>query len=169
MASNTMDLTQGKPIRQILRFSAPLVLGTLFQQLYSFVDTVMVGRILGQDALAAVGATYALHFLVLGQDAPEAAAYSVQYLGIISCLFCIHGALMIMRNTLQGMGYSFRAVLSGVGELLGRTLGGVLSAAFGFVGICFANPLAWALALAYCTVLVRHYLKKRLETASVSE
>ena len=443
MASNTMDLTQGKPIRQILRFSAPLVLGTLFQQLYSFVDTVMVGRILGQDALAAVGATYALHFLVLGfvqgacvgfgiplakafgakdpdefkryfwnggwicaamavaltaatvlladrllavmktpadifagssayvrviflgipasilynfcagalraagdskhptcflllssclnialdyvllaviplgvagaalatvlsqlasgllnlfwlgkktdllvgsagcrrasgghirhlcvlgfpmgfeysisalgavvmqgainalgsvavagqtagekirqmftlpmesvgmamatyagqndganrpdrikegikagltiqwtycvlawvviffgkgafttlvlgQDAPEAAAYSVQYLGIISCLFCIHGALMVMRNTLQGMGYSFHAVLSGVGELLGRTLGGGLSAVFGFVGICFANPLAWALALAYCTVLVGHYLKKRL-------
>ena len=42
------------------------VLGTLFQQLYSFVDTVIVGRFIGVDALAAVGTTYSLNFLILG-------------------------------------------------------------------------------------------------------
>lgn len=62
----TMDLTQGSPIRQILLFSLPLVMGTLFQQLYSFVDTVMVGRLIGEDALAAVGTTYSLTFLTIG-------------------------------------------------------------------------------------------------------
>ena len=66
MSHNTMDLTQGSPLRQLLVFSLPLVAGTLFQQLYSFVDTVMVGRLLGEQALAAVGATYSLHFLTLG-------------------------------------------------------------------------------------------------------
>ena len=54
-----MDLTQGAPLRQILLFSLPLVAGTLLQQLYSFVDTAMVGRILGEQALAAVEAKIA--------------------------------------------------------------------------------------------------------------
>ena len=102
--------------------------------------------------------------IVLGPGAGEAAALSIQYLSIISVLFCIHGSLMIMRNTLQGMGYSLHAVLSGVGELLGRALGGWLAAAyFGFTGICLANPLAWAFALLYCSILVIHYLRKRLK------
>ena len=55
--SGTTDLTVGKPLFQILRFALPLVLGTLFQQLYSFADTVIVGRCLGTDALGAVGTT----------------------------------------------------------------------------------------------------------------
>lgn len=62
----TMDLTIGRPLKQILLFSLPLVLGTLFQQLYSFVDTVMVGQLIGSDALAAVGTSYSLNFLTLG-------------------------------------------------------------------------------------------------------
>ena len=99
---------------------------------------------------------------VLGPDAGEAGRLSVQYLGIISCLFCFHGSLMIMRNTLQGMGYSLHAVLSGVGELLGRALGGWLAVkSLGFLGICLANPFAWALACFYCSILVTHYLRKR--------
>lgn len=64
--SGTTDLTVGRPLPQILKFALPLVLGTLFQQLYSFVDTVIVGRCLGTDALGAVGTTYSLNFLILG-------------------------------------------------------------------------------------------------------
>ena len=63
--SGTTDLTVGRPLTQILKFALPLVLGTLFQQLYSFVDTVIVGRCLGTDALGAVGTTYSLNFLIL--------------------------------------------------------------------------------------------------------
>ena len=103
--------------------------------------------------------------LVLGSNAGVAGELSVQYLSIISILFCIHGSLMIMRNTLQGMGYSLHAVLSGVGELLGRTLGGWLAVQhLGFVGICLANPFAWGFALIYCTILVTHYLHKRIKS-----
>lgn len=64
--SGTTDLTVGRPLTQILKFALPLVLGTLFQQLYSFADTVIVGRCLGTDALGAVGTTYSLNFLILG-------------------------------------------------------------------------------------------------------
>ena len=61
-----MELTQGHPLKQLFFFALPLVFGTVFQQLYSFVDTVLVGRFLGTDALGAVGVTYSLNFLVMG-------------------------------------------------------------------------------------------------------
>lgn len=103
--------------------------------------------------------------IVLGPHAGESASLSIQYLSIISCLFCIHGSLMIMRNTLQGMGYSLHAILSGAGELLGRALGGWLAVNhWGFIGICLANPLAWGFALIYCTVLVFHFLRIKMQT-----
>ena len=60
------DLTQGSPMKLLLGFSLPLLGGFMFQQLYSFVDTAIVGRFLGYDALAAVGSTGALNFLING-------------------------------------------------------------------------------------------------------
>ena len=62
----TKDLTQGSPIRLLLRFACPLLAGMLFQQLYSLVDTVIVGQFLGVRALAGVGSTGSIGFLVLG-------------------------------------------------------------------------------------------------------
>ncbi|MBO6179251.1 MAG: MATE family efflux transporter [Selenomonadaceae bacterium] len=59
-------LTEGDPQKLILAFTIPLILGNVFQQLYAFVDTFMVGRFLGVKALAAVGSTGALMFLVWG-------------------------------------------------------------------------------------------------------
>jgi len=59
-------LTTGSPWRVILSFTVPLLLGNVAQQLYQFADTVVVGRWLGVDALAAVGATGPLLFLLLG-------------------------------------------------------------------------------------------------------
>ena len=67
MARNmTRDLTQGSPLKLLIGFSLPLLGGFLFQQLYSFVDTAIVGRFLGYDALAAVGSTGSLNFLING-------------------------------------------------------------------------------------------------------
>lgn len=62
----TRDMTSGSPGKMILQFSIPLCLGYLFQQLYSMVDTVIVGRYVGENALAAVGSTGAISFLVMG-------------------------------------------------------------------------------------------------------
>ena len=62
----TRDLTEGKPMKLILSFAAPLLFGMLFQQFYSFVDTAIVGRYLGAEKLAAVGATGSVNFLVIG-------------------------------------------------------------------------------------------------------
>lgn len=84
-----------------------------------------------------------------------------RYLFLCSCLFVFHGSLMIFRNTLQGMGYSFHAIISGVWELVGRSLGGWLAVhAAGFTAVCLANPMAWIFALGYCIVLVFYMIRK---------
>lgn len=60
------DLTVGSPLRVIVAFTLPLLIGNLFQQLYLFTDTAIVGQLLGVHALAAVGASGSLHFLLIG-------------------------------------------------------------------------------------------------------
>lgn len=60
------DLTKGKPIVQILFFTIPLLIGNIFQQVYTVSDTIIVGRTIGVKALAAVGATGGLSFLLIG-------------------------------------------------------------------------------------------------------
>ena len=62
----TKDLTSGSPLKVILLFSLPLVLGNLFQQFYALADTIIVGRFCGVSALASVGATGSVNYLILG-------------------------------------------------------------------------------------------------------
>ena len=63
---NMKDLTIGSPMRLLLSFMLPLLLGMLFQQFYSMVDTMVVGKFLGVQALAGVGSTGSVSFLVIG-------------------------------------------------------------------------------------------------------
>ena len=60
------DMTVGKPGKIILNFTIPIFIGNIFQQLYSMVDTVIVGKFVGNEALAAVGSCGTLMFLILG-------------------------------------------------------------------------------------------------------
>lgn len=62
----TKNMSEGSPMKLILGFAVPLLLGMLFQQVYNLVDTLIVGRYLGVDALAAVGSTGSINFLILG-------------------------------------------------------------------------------------------------------
>ncbi len=64
--ANSRDLTRGPAMRQIMAFSLTLFFGSIFQQLYTTVDTAVVGRYVGAAQLAAVGATGALSFFILG-------------------------------------------------------------------------------------------------------
>ena len=59
------DLTKGAPLKLILLFSVPLLIGNIFQQLYNLADIIIVGRTLGVGALASVGAVAPLFFLIL--------------------------------------------------------------------------------------------------------
>ena len=62
----TRDMTTGSPLSRILAFCVPLLIGNIFQQFYNLADSILVGRILGVNSFAAVGATGALNFLILG-------------------------------------------------------------------------------------------------------
>lgn len=61
--NNTLNMTSGNPLKLIAGFALPMLVGNIFQQLYNLADSVIVGRILGKDALAAVGATGSVTFL----------------------------------------------------------------------------------------------------------
>ena len=65
-ASSLLDMTTGEPSKIILKYSLPVLIGNLVQQLYNTADMIIVGRLLGANALAAVGNTGAMNFLVLG-------------------------------------------------------------------------------------------------------
>lgn len=64
--NKTKDLTHGPIGRQLFWFSLPLFAGSLIQQLYSTVDLIFVGRVLGKDAAAAVGASTFIIIIILG-------------------------------------------------------------------------------------------------------
>lgn len=61
-----LDMTKGKPLGLIVKFIIPIIIGNIFQQLYNMADAIIVGRFVGVDALAAVGATGSITFLILG-------------------------------------------------------------------------------------------------------
>lgn len=66
MSAKIKDMTTGKPLPLIVSFALPLMVGNIFQQLYTVVDTMVVGKALGVDALAALGATDWLYWMWLG-------------------------------------------------------------------------------------------------------
>ena len=55
-----LDMINGKPGRVMVQFAIPIILGNLFQQFYNMVDSIVVGKFVGEDALASVGASYAV-------------------------------------------------------------------------------------------------------------
>ena len=141
----TKNLTEGDPARLIFFFALPLVAGNMMQQLYSFVDTLIVGRFLGVNALAAVGCTGSLMFLALGDSTKPTILLAVT-LGINIALepVAILALLLVYRNVLQGLGQSVIPTIAGAMELVMRAGAAIfLCGTLGFLGACLANPLAW--------------------------
>ena len=84
MSSKVQDMTSGSPARLIMLFAIPLMLGNIFQQLYTMVDTIVVGQIVGVQALAALGAVEWVMWLVLGVASGMTQGFSIliaQYYG----------------------------------------------------------------------------------------
>ena len=91
----TKDMTQGSPLKLILAFAVPLMLGSLFQQFYNLADTIIVGRFVGVEALAAVGSVGGLNYLVLGFVNGIACGFSIP----ISWTFGAHDHHEMRRYT----------------------------------------------------------------------
>lgn len=73
----TCDMTQGNPMRLLLLFAIPVLAGNVFQQFYNMVDSIIVGKFVGVDALAAVGSTGSLMFLIIGFSMGLTVGYSM--------------------------------------------------------------------------------------------
>lgn len=73
----TKDMTTGSPMKNIIRFCLPLMVGNLFQQFYNMADIIIVGRFVGKTALSAVGSVGSLNFLVIGSVIGLCTGFSV--------------------------------------------------------------------------------------------
>ena len=133
--SSIRDLTLGNPLSLLLTFSLPLMLGNIFQQLYTFVDALIVGQKIGAYAMAALGATEWITFIMFGviggitqgcsvviskyfgnkeQDRMEKSIYST-YLISIALAICftiigqlaIHPALILLHTPAEILDYSY--------------------------------------------------------------
>lgn len=84
MKNYVNDMTKGNPTRLLLSFTMPMLVGNIFQQLYNIVDSIIVGKFVGADALAAVGATGSVNFLIVSLCIGLAAGVGIvvsQYFG----------------------------------------------------------------------------------------
>ena len=115
--SQMKDLTEGKEGRNIFRFAVPMLVGHMFQQLYTFVDQIIVGRFLGKEALASVGASFPIIFTLIALIIGIAAGGTIvisQYFGAknftkvkraIDTIFIILAAFAVIM-TVVGLTFS---------------------------------------------------------------
>ena len=113
MNSKVKDMTEGRPLSLIVSFALPLMVGNIFQQLYTVVDTMVVGKALGVDALAALGATDWLYWLLLGMIQGITQGFAI--------LMAREFGAKHFESLRQVVGNS--AVLSGISALLLLVLG----------------------------------------------
>lgn len=113
MKAVQQDMTSGKPMKIIINFTLPIFIGNVFQQFYNMADAVIVGKFVGTGALAAVGSTGTIMFLIYGFVVGMTAGFTVltaQKFGA--------GDMYAMRRTVAGA------------SILSLIIGAVLTAAF---------------------------------------
>lgn len=97
-AMRVMDMTQGSPVKLILAFAIPLFIGNIFQQVYSMVDTMVAGYNLGDNAIAAIGATSSLYGLLIDFAAGLNSGYAI----VVTQCFGAHDEKKL-RQSIAGM------------------------------------------------------------------
>ena len=75
--SSVLNMTTGNPVSLILKFTLPLLVGNIFQQLYNMVDTIIVGNFVGTTALAAVGSTGTIMFMLFSLSVGLTSGFTV--------------------------------------------------------------------------------------------
>lgn len=114
------NMTEGSPAKLLLAFTIPMLIGNLFQQFYNMVDSIIVGRFVGANALAAVGATGSLNFLFFSLSFGISAGVGV----VVAQFFGAERSDMVER-----------AIANGMYLLLG------VSVLFGILGVCLAETV----------------------------
>lgn len=158
MAARIHSMTQGSPGELIFTFALPLMLGNVFQQLYTVVDTIVVGKVLGVDALAALGAADWMNWMMLG-----IIQGFTQGFGILMARAFGAGDFGRLRDVVGNsavLSAVFSLLLVGLGQgmarpvlLLLRTPGGILSDALLYLRVMFLGaPVVMAYNLLACVL-----------------
>lgn len=147
LVASTRNLTKGKPARLILLFTIPLLIGNIFQQFYNIADTFIVGRTIGINALAAVGCTGSIMFLILGFAQGLTAGLSI----ITAQKFGANDKQAIKESYFSGIVISMivTIILTGISTILARPILEVMNTpveiiddAYKFVFIIFLGIIA---------------------------
>lgn len=116
----TMKMTEGKPSGLIIKFALPLMLGNVFQQLYTVVDTIVVGQVLGVEALAAIGSIDWLTWMMLGIVQGLTQGFGV----VLSQFFGAEDEKGLKKNVVNAgyMAIFFALLLTGVGYAIAKPM-----------------------------------------------
>lgn len=143
--ADQLNMTEGSVLPLILRFALPIFVGSVFQQIYSVVDTMMAGHVLG-----VVGCAITWLFvrpilqLMTGTGNADILYWGSYNLKVMSPFFPVLGVLVILRTGMQAMGQKLAPVISSVTELLLRFLGGIwMIPTFGYPGGAWNTPITW--------------------------
>ena len=121
MKESTVNMTVGSPVRLILTFSVPMLIGNIFQQLYNFVDSVIVGQFVGADALAAIGATGSITFFFFALCNGIGSAG-----GIITSQFFGEGHSEKVKNCIANTAYIMLVIPCSIGVIAFFAAGPIL-------------------------------------------
>ena len=121
MKENTVNMTEGNPVRLLLAFSVPMLIGNIFQQLYNLVDSVIVGQFIGADALAAIGATGSITFFFFALCNGIGAGG-----GIITSHFFGEGSTDKVKNCIANTAYIMLVIPTAIGVIAFFAAGPIL-------------------------------------------
>lgn len=132
----TNNMTTGKPARLILQFMIPTCLGNIFQQFYNLADSIIAGRFIGVDALAAIGSTTSLIFLVIGWLNGLASGFSIivaQNFGagkykrmrhnVAMSIYLSAAFVLVMTVSLELLNYPILRLMNAPESIIGDTAG----------------------------------------------
>ena len=156
--SAAKDLTEGEPAKLIFYFTLPLLAGNVFQQLFGFVDTLIVGRFLGVEALAAVGCTGPMMFLMLGFVMGMTSGFSIytgqrfgakDFAGIRYSVFCCMALSIISSIVLAIVGVTFCHELL----IMMQTPPEILDGAYSFIVIIYGGVFGFIMLQMHSNIL----------------
>lgn len=159
------DLTKGKPSRLILAFAIPIFMANILQLTYSIVDTRIVGSYLGENALAAVGATTTLSNLMIGFLMGMAVSYIFIIIAGLVATFLYDACAAALR----ALGDTVTPLVSSSLEMVGKiVIAFTLVPLLGYTGVIVAEPIVWFIMVIPLLVKIYNMPVLRKQLVSVS-
>ena len=159
----TRDLTCGSPMRLILGFALPTLLGMLFQQFYNLMDTMIVGKLLGAQALAAVGSTGSISFFVIGFCTGVCSGFAIPVAQRMGAGDFSHMRRFVANAAYLALGFSVVLTVLSLGTRVALSYLLAAIPAIGVVGIWWSIPIGWLLADLAGLLYYKKFKKQLLE------